>query len=461
MTIWARKYLGVTVCLPALAISTWAEGGLEYFKSLQEVRREIFNKTAPAVVRVELVHRSMPAYLLSSLDRCASECEFKPWQRGEISGDEAAMWQQWCRSFMDFSQDKFRATLQSETDTVVWHDSLETAFQDWLTHTRQDLESSQGESLERFSQRLNEHITALAEDLKLKGAVSPKPMVRDQSTGVVIRKGIVVTTHNAARGNGPQDWIRVWSDKLVAYSTGELVGSDPDTNLAVIRLSGPGSELEPIGRIEADHQPRVGDFAFFLYHPFNQGLSMQSGEITSLYNRLPFFNCAAFHSTSFPTSPGTLGGPVVDLDGNLIGINTLYMGQGNMSEITYTLPSGNVLACVDQIMDKGYVERGRLGVYLSEFNCPVGQHVRVSVMKVLPGSVADLMGIHKGDIINSINGKSVNCRMELVSQLYQTPPEKPVQLEIERGGQVQEIQLSLSAPAKAANDSSQAADFNR
>ncbi len=448
MKTWVKFSFSLVALLPALTVSTWAEGGLEYFKNLQEVRREIFAKTAPGVLRVELVHRSMPAYLLNNLNRCTSECEFKPWQRGEISDEEASMWQNWCQSFMDFSDTRFRATLQSETDTVVWHDSLRNVFADWLVKTRLNADESSRPTLDRFSARLNEHVTVLADDLERKSAISPKPMVRDQGTGVLIRKGVLVTTHTLARGITNQDWIRVWSDEQVAYSTGELVGGDPDTNLAVFRLSGPAAELEPIGSGDDEIKPQVGDFVFFFCHPFNQGLSMQTGEITSLYNRLPFFNCASFHSTSFPTSPGTLGGPIVDLEGRLVGINTLYMGQGNMSEITYTLPVDSLNACVDQILDKGHVERGRLGVFLNDFHCKIGHHTRVSVLKVLPNSAAEEGGIHEGDVINAINGKNVNCRMEVVSLLYQSPPSQPINFEIDRAGELHEIQLKLAAPVK-------------
>lgn len=444
-----QNLLLLACCYAAISLPAVGEGGQEYFKQLQEVRREIHRQVAPSVVRVQLVHRSIPAFLLERLDRCALECEFKPWQRGEISADEALQWKAWCDSFMSFSEHRFRSALQSDSEKVLWDVSLQTTFHDWLNQTRESVEEEIRDSLDRFSATLTAHIETLAEDLKKRETISPKPLVRDQSTGVVVREGVVVTTQNVAKTRGPEEWIRVWSDALVAYSTGEVVGVDPDTNLAVIRLSGPGAKLTPTLGLDPTVSPEIGDFTFFFYHPFNQGLAMRTGEITSLYNQLPFFHCAAFHGTSFPTSPGTLGGPVVNLDGQLVGINTVFMGQGNMSEVTYSLPTGDVLACVDQILTKGYVERGRLGVQLSEYHCSEGGHLRVSILKVLPGTPAAEMGLQQGDVIESVNGRHVNCRMEVVSQLYQSPPDREVSLEIDRGGELKQIHLKLATGAPA------------
>ncbi|MCA9414272.1 MAG: serine protease, partial [Candidatus Omnitrophica bacterium] len=383
--------------------------------------------------------------LLSRLESGVSECEFKRWQPGEISDEEAVKWQEWGKSFMDFTEEKFRETLQSETDTVMWGKTLQDTYSQWLemaTNSKSDREIG---DLNRFTELLSGHVQALSSELLKSRAATFKPLVRDQSTGVVIRDGYVVTTQSVAKLRGPDDWIRIWSDKEVAYSTGEVVGVDPDTNLAVIRLATQDTGFAPSIETDPQTQPMVGDYVFFFYHPFNQGLAMQSGEITSLYNQLPFFHCAAFHSTNFPTSPGTLGGPIVDLDGRLVGINTIFMGQGNMSEITYALPIGSVLACVEQIIDKGFVERGRLGVFLSEYQCPIGHHTRVSVTQVLPGSPAEQAGIQKGDVIDSINGKSVHCRMELISRLYQSDPDQDVKLSVEREGEAKEFHLKLAS----------------
>ncbi|MCA9449440.1 MAG: trypsin-like peptidase domain-containing protein, partial [Candidatus Omnitrophica bacterium] len=328
----------VIALLPTLTVAGWSDGGIEYLKNMQAAKREIYRSASPSVVRVQLVHRSMPAFLLSKLNRRASECEIDPWFRGEISNEEAALWRGWCQSFVDFADQKFLPSVQSDNETVDWEKSLADVYDQWIEMVRVEMEGQENaESLDRFSEKLSAHVAGLGEELKTSSVISPKPLVRDQSSGVVIREGYVVTTMNIAKRHGPDDWIRVWSDTEVAFSTGEIVGVDPHTNLAVIRLATRNSTLAPPIGVNLDVKPEVGDFVFSFYHPFNQGLSMQTGEITSLYNQLPFFQCAAFHGTSFPTSPGSLGGPIVDLDGNLVGINTIFMSQGNMSEITYAL----------------------------------------------------------------------------------------------------------------------------
>src|SRR5690606_38368356 len=149
---------------------------------------------------------------------------------------------------------------------------------------------------------------------------------------------------------------------------------------------------EPIGA-------GVGSYVFSFYHAFNQPLSMRTGEVTGADRRLPFFHCASFFETSLPTCPGTLGSPIVDIEGRLVGMNTVFMSQGTMSEVTFALPALQLKSVIEQIKNHGQVERGCIGVFVDEHPRRDGHGTVVLVREVLEESPAHASGLMPGDII--------------------------------------------------------------
>jgi len=229
----------------------------------------------------------------------------------------------------------------------------------------------------------------------------------------------------------------------VQYSTGEVIGQDPETNVAVIRLASPGSELLPTINFNSDKATQVGDFVYAFWHAFSQPLSMRTGEVTGVLRKIPFFHCATFLETSLPTSPGTLGAPLVNLDGDFVGMGTVYMAQGSMTEVTFALPSLLLLSVVDQIRKDGIVKRGKLGVFVNELADSGSDGKKVVVKEVEPNSTAARHGLQVGDVIKSVNDVPIHCKMHLLANLSRFKPTDEIVLTIDRHGQPTRISLDL------------------
>ena len=423
---------------------------VEVLQALEEVKKSLHERIADGVVTVELVRRDLPSGLLSALERCTTEAQVAPWRRGSITDGELQIWHTWCDSFLNFIEnDLFGLSEKGTLPTIEdWSAYFGRVFDDWASQGPAGAEEIQ-ETFSRFTEGLKANLDGLGKTLERIGVHRGNPVILRQSTGFLIDKGTVVTTKDVARGLTDNDRIRVYSSKQVAYSTGEVLGDDPETSIAVIRLASPGSDLEPTIKFPKEDEPPVGSFVFTFYHAFHQlSLSMRTGEITGVNRQVPIFHCATFHETSLPTSPGTLGAPLVNLNGELVGMGNVFMAQGTMSEITFAVPALQLRAAADQIIQNGCVSRGCMGVYLNE-TVRKGQSGRVVVVSgLVPNSPASRSGIRNGDIILALNGKEVHCRTSLLSALSHYRPNDMITLALERNDESLTVQLPLAPLAE-------------
>lgn len=445
-----------TLILVLLAISieklAWsqnsprAEGSLQILEALEEVKQSLHKRVADGVVTVELVRRDLPSGLLSALERCTTEAQVSPWRHGKITDGELKLWHTWCDSFLTFiEKDLFGMSEQGALPAVEdWSAYFGRVFDAWVSEASAGTEEVQ-ETFARFTEGLKANLDRLGRKLERNGVPKKHPVILRQSTGFLIDRGIVVTTKDLARGLTVNDRIRVYSSKQVAYSTGEILGDDPETSIAVIRLASPGCELEPTVKFPIEDEPAVGSFVFTFYHAFNQlSLSMRTGEITGVNRQVPIFHCATFHETSLPTSPGTLGAPLVNLKGDLVGMGNVFMAQGTMSEITFAVPASQLRVAADQIIQRGCATRGCIGVYLNEA-VREGRTGRIVIVSgLVPDGPASRNGIRSGDIILSLNGKDVHCRMSLLSALSHYRANDMITLAIERNDRPVTVKLPLA-----------------
>ncbi len=417
----------------------------EYLQSVQALRKDLLNKIAPGIVSVELVHSGLPAWEMAQIERWSNECRLQPGRCGGIPDQEAEQWRDWCDSFLmeietQMSQGKVSDGGGSMGD---WQNFLRQMLSDWQTRERPFLIEGLESSFDKFIALLGEQITKFDSQIADFKDAPMKPVPLHQNTGFVIDKGLVVTTFDAARHLGPYNHIRVWSDAQVQYSTGEVIGQDPETNVALIRLSSPGAELLPTISLEKMKSAEVGDFALAFWHAFSQPLSMRMGEITGVLRKIPTFHYATFLETSFPTSPGTLGAPLVNLDGELLGMSTVFMTQGTMTEVTFALPSEQLADVITQLRSEGSIQRGKLGVSVSELVSTDHQSRRVVVKTVEPNSSAARYGVKSGDVILSVNDEPIHCKTHLIANLSRYKPKEQIVLEVLRQGQSQRISVDL------------------
>jgi serine protease Do len=214
----------------------------------------------------------------------------------------------------------------------------------------------------------------------------------------------------------------------------------------------------------------VGDLVFAIGDPFGIGETATMG-IVSATGRggLGIENYEDFIQTDASINPGNSGGAMIDLHGNLVGINTAILtgGGGGNQGVGFAIPISLAKNVMDQIMTHGKVVRGYLGVYIQDVTPEVARAFGLEqaggalVGDVSPNTPASRAGLKKGDVILKLNGEPVDSRNQLTLRVSQTPPETPVKLTIWRDGKMQDMTIKLGElPEKSAKEEGEEAKGN-
>lgn len=224
----------------------------------------------------------------------------------------------------------------------------------------------------------------------------------------------------------------------------ELVGKDLQADVAVIRIE--PDRLTAIS-IANNRLTRVGDFVVAIGNPYGLGQSVTSGIVSALRRTgLGIEQYEDFIQTDAPINPGNSGGALVNLHGELIGINTAILGGhlgGNVG-IGFAIPVSMVVNITEQLVLNGKVERGQLGIEIQDirpalvkaFNLPDGQGALIS--GVVTNSPADLAGLKEGDVITHVNGATVTNSSNLKSMIANLRMGSKVKMELVRNGAIEE-----------------------
>lgn len=283
-------------------------------------------------------------------------------------------------------------------------------------------------------------------------APSGEQPFRGLGSGVIIdaNKGYVVTNNHVVNG---ADTI------LIQLSDGrelkaELIGSDKMSDIALLKLE-KADNLTAIKIADSDRL-QVGDFTVAIGNPFGLGQTVTSGIVSALgRSGLNVENLENFIQTDAAINSGNSGGALVNLNGELIGINTAIMGpNGGNVGIGFAIPSNMVKNLTSQIIEFGEVKRGVLGVQGGELTSELADTFGYKtnhgafVNQVMPDSAASEAGLKAGDIIVSVNGKPIQTFGELRAKIATIGAGKSVNLGIVRDGKEKSVKVTL----KSAND---------
>jgi serine protease Do/serine protease DegQ len=208
----------------------------------------------------------------------------------------------------------------------------------------------------------------------------------------------------------------------------QLVGADAGTDIALVKV-------EPKDLVEArfgdSDALQVGDFVVAIGNPFGIGQTATSGIVSALgRSGLSMEGYEHFIQTDASINPGNSGGALINLRGELIGINSAIIGpSGGNVGIGFAVPSFIARAVMDQLIRYGEVRRGRLGIGMQDLTGGEG----AVVAEVQPGSPAAQSGLRKGDVVTAFNGRPVRSAAELRARLGVTPVGESVELEVQRG----------------------------
>jgi len=200
----------------------------------------------------------------------------------------------------------------------------------------------------------------------------------------------------------------------------EVVGKDPDTDVAVLKLKGKFDNLTPINLGDSD-KLQVGDFVVAIGNPFGLTHTVTAGIVSALgRDGIEDGKYENFIQTDASINPGNSGGALVDLNGNLVGINTAILsGSGGNIGIGFAIPIDMARTVMEQLIKYGKVERGVLGVTIQSLTPEIAKGLKINqqngvvVTQVQPGSGAEKAGIKLGDVITSIDGTPVETNTAL------------------------------------------------
>ena len=252
----------------------------------------------------------------------------------------------------------------------------------------------------------------------------------------------------------------------------KLIGSDDQSDIALLQIQNP-SKLTQIAIADSD-KLRVGDFAVAVGNPFGLGQTATSGIVSALgRSGLNLEGLENFIQTDASINRGNSGGALVNLNGELIGINfdrnwegvggallnlngeligintaILAPGGGSVG-IGFAIPSNMARTLAQQLIDFGEIKRGLLGIKGTEMSADIAKAFNLDVQRgafvseVLPGSGSAKAGVKAGDIITSLNGKPLNSFAELRSRIATTEPGTKVKLGLLRNGKPLEVEVTL------------------
>ena len=245
--------------------------------------------------------------------------------------------------------------------------------------------------------------------------------VRAAGSGVVIdaAQGLVITNYHVI---DRADEITVQladGRELLA----KLIGGDPDTDVAVIKV--PAENLTAIAIGNSD-QVEVGDFVLAIGNPFLIGQTVTSGIVSGLHRtNVGIEQYENFIQTDAAIYPGNSGGALVNLRGDLIGINTAFIGATNSNPgMGFAIPINMARIVADHILETGDVRRGKLGITFEDSTPALVREFKFAaapmtpiITKIDPGSPADLAGLKAGDVVTDLAGSPVRDTSELRSRL--------------------------------------------
>ena len=267
-------------------------------------------------------------------------------------------------------------------------------------------------------------------------------------SGVIVDAGRgLVLTNNHVIANAVQITVTLRDGR---HFDAEIVGSDPETDVALIKV--PAENLVALEAADSD-ELRVGDFVVAIGNPFGLGQTVTSGIVSALSRSgLGIEGYEDFIQTDASINQGNSGGALVNLKGELVGINTAIFsrGGGNIG-IGFAIPINLALHITEQLLDKGAVERGFIGVQVQNLNADLAEAFGIKnnkgaiVNSVMPDSPAEESGLQPGDIITSINSKPVKSAADVRNHIGLLPVGEEVMFDVLRGGNKKTLKTTVSA----------------
>jgi serine protease Do len=260
--------------------------------------------------------------------------------------------------------------------------------------------------------------------------------------------------------------VEITTDEGVKY-TAKVVGTDPKTDLALIKVEGKND----FAYVKfAEHAPRVGDWVVAVGNPFGLGGTVTAGIVSARGRDIGSGPYDDYIQIDAPINKGNSGGPAFDIDGNVIGVNTaIFSPSGGSIGIGFDIPAETAKLVVAQLKSNGNVTRGWMGVQVQPVTAEIADSLGLQkaqgalVAEPQANSPAAKAGIEAGDVITAINGTPLKDSRELARQVGMMAPGTSVKFDVVRKGEATTVTLTLGEmpnerQAKAGEPAAPAAD---
>ncbi len=284
----------------------------------------------------------------------------------------------------------------------------------------------------------------------------PQEMAAGSGVIVDARQGLVITNHHVIK-NAAQVIVTL-KDRRQLPAT--IVGADPATDIAVLKIDAPNLTAMKLG--DSD-QLNVGDFVVAIGNPFGLGQTVTSGIVSALgRSGLNIEGYEDFIQTDASINPGNSGGALINLRGELIGINTAIIGPSGASVgIGFAVPVNMARGVMTQLVRFGEVRRGRLGIDFEDLapdaavalKLPTADGALISTVQ--PDSPAAKAGLRRGDVVLAFNGRPVRSGPDLRNRLGLTPVGDTIELTVFRDGNKLTVKLQIAPPQGIASGDAQ------
>jgi len=262
-------------------------------------------------------------------------------------------------------------------------------------------------------------------------------------SGVIVsEKGYVLTNHHVIEA---ADEIEVaLSDSR--RSKARVVGTDPETDMAVLKID---LKNVPAITFAASDQARVGDIVLAIGNPYGVGQTVTFGIVSALGRHLGISTFENSIQTDAAINPGNSGGALVDLNGNLLGINSaIYSRTGGSQGIGFAIPSNLARQVMEQILENGVVTRGWVGIGVQDITPELAESLKLArtsgalITDVVAGGPADVAGLKPGDVLLSVGDKPVNDYAGSLEAIAALKPKTSTVLKVQRNSR--EVSLSVN-----------------
>ena len=264
----------------------------------------------------------------------------------------------------------------------------------------------------------------------------PKERVQNSlGSGVIVSKEGHILTNNHVIADVDEITVQLNDGRVFPA---EIIGTDDRSDIAVLKINAPHLKPLPLGNSD---KVKVGQLVFAVGNPFGLDESVSMGIISAKGRRAADDSSREFFQTDTAINPGNSGGPLVNVRGEIIGINSsIYSGSGGWQGLGFAIPSNSAATVLQSLLQHGRVIRGYLGVGIQQLTPELALQFGIKeqtgalVTQVTPGSPAEIGGIQPGDIIQKFDGVEVKDIQEFRNRVAATKVGSKVELNVARSG---------------------------